>query len=97
MHRSETTSLNDLVCKSQERRRHFEAKRLGGLEADDQLELCRLLDGQLGGVLAFEDAVDISGLAALSVKVGSSSGSMLAYLLFRLFPKRPDDFCCRIL
>ena len=36
-----------------------EAERLGGLEIDDQLELGRLLDRQVGGLLALEDATGV--------------------------------------
>ena len=37
-----------------------ECERLGGLEIDDQLILCRYLHGEIGRLLALEDAVDIS-------------------------------------
>jgi hypothetical protein len=37
-----------------------ESERLGGLEIDDQLILCRQLHGEIGRLLALEDAVDIS-------------------------------------
>jgi hypothetical protein len=33
----------------EERCRHFEAERLGGLEIDDELEFCGLLDRKMGG------------------------------------------------
>jgi hypothetical protein len=36
-----------------------ESERLGGLEIDDQLILCRHLHGEIGRLLAFEDAVDV--------------------------------------
>src|SRR6266566_7543051 len=39
--------------------RHVEAQRLGGLEVDDQLKLCRRLDREIGRLLALEDAVDV--------------------------------------
>ena len=38
-------SLNQLISLRDEKRRHFETKRFGGLEIDHQLELRRLLDG----------------------------------------------------
>ena len=41
-------------------RRDREAKSLGGLEVDHQLELGRLLDGQVSGLGAFQDFVDES-------------------------------------
>jgi hypothetical protein len=39
---------------------NLEAERLGGLEVDDQLELGRLLDWQVGGLGAFKNLVDVS-------------------------------------
>ena len=36
-----------------------EAERLGGLEVDDQLELGRLHDRQVGGLRALENAADV--------------------------------------
>ena len=46
------------------RRKQFvwdgESERFGGLEIDDQLILCRQLHGEIGRLLALEDAVDIS-------------------------------------
>jgi hypothetical protein len=41
--------FDDLVRPPQHRRRDREAERLGGFEVDDQLELRRLLDWQVGG------------------------------------------------
>jgi len=43
--------LDDLVCPPQHRRRNCEAERLGCLQIDDQLELGRLLDGEIGGLI----------------------------------------------
>ena len=44
-----------------------EAKRLGGLEVDDQFELGRLHDREVGRVGTFENAADVN--AMLSVRV----------------------------
>ena len=40
-----------------------EAERLGGLEVDDQLVLCRRLHRQVSRLLALEDAVDVASRA----------------------------------
>jgi hypothetical protein len=37
----------------------LEAERLRGLEVDEQLDLCRLLDWQVGCLLAFENSAGI--------------------------------------
>ena len=54
-------SLDHLIRPLQERRRDRQAERLGGLEVDHQLELRRLLDGQVAGLGALEDLVDVGG------------------------------------
>ena len=38
---------------------HVEAEHLGGLEVDHQLEFGRLLDWQIGRLLAIQNAVDV--------------------------------------
>ena len=53
--------LDDLVGAGEDRGRHGEAKRLGGLEVDHQLECGRLLDRQISGLGAVQD---LSGVAA---------------------------------
>src|SRR5262245_28038851 len=58
--------LYDLVRPQQHRLGDRQAQGLGGLEVDDQLELRRLLDRQVGGLRAIEDLRDLpSGLAQL--------------------------------
>src|SRR5690349_3929004 len=52
--------FDDLVGAGEDRWRHGEAKRLRGLEIDDQLELGRLLDWQIGRSGAFENPPDVS-------------------------------------
>jgi hypothetical protein len=47
---STTESLDYLICPLEERLRDREAEGLRGLEVDHQLELRRLLDGEIGGL-----------------------------------------------
>src|SRR5438132_11287815 len=53
-----TPSLDHLVGAGDERRRDVKAKRLRGLEVNDQLELRRLLHRKLAGLRALENLVD---------------------------------------
>jgi hypothetical protein len=60
MHCSKIGGLLDHPVGARERRRWpTEAQRFGGLEVDEQLELCRLLDWQVGCLLAFENSAGI--------------------------------------
>src|SRR5213078_1651488 len=52
--------LDNLVGAYQQRMRHSEAERFGGLQVDDQLEGRRPLDRHLGGLLALEDLCRVS-------------------------------------
>ena len=52
--------LDDLIRPQQERLRDRQAERLGGSEIYDQLELGRLLNGEVSGLGALEDLVHVS-------------------------------------
>jgi hypothetical protein len=56
-------SFDDLVGAREQRRRHVEAKRFGGLEVDHSSYLGRGLHRHVGRLLALEDAVDVFGRA----------------------------------
>src|SRR5262245_38637160 len=53
------TSFDHLVGASENRRRHGEAEGLGGLRVGKQLNFGDLLDGQVGRLLALEDAASV--------------------------------------
>src|SRR5262245_39355291 len=48
---SKTRSFDNIISARKQCRRQFEAERLGGLEVDEQLNFCGLLDGQIGQLL----------------------------------------------
>jgi len=53
--------FDQLVRKCEQRGRHGDAERLGDLNVDDQLELSRLLDGEVGGLGPLQDLVHEGG------------------------------------
>ena len=55
--------FDHLVGAGEHRRWNFEAKRFGGLEVEHKIGLGRRLHRQIGGLLAFEDAIDVAGRA----------------------------------
>src|SRR5712691_2829047 len=57
-------SIDDLICPQQQRLRERQPERPGGFHVDDQLELRRLLHGEVGRLGALEDFVDIDCRAA---------------------------------
>jgi hypothetical protein len=62
--------LDHLVGAHQHRLRDRQAERPGGLEVDHQIELRRLLDGQVGGLGALKDLVDVSGASSYRARRG---------------------------
>ena len=66
-----TVLFDHLVGAGEERRWHGEAELLGGLEVDHEFVLGGRLHGQVGGLFASEDTVDVAGRAAELVdKIG---------------------------
>src|SRR5439155_27187693 len=64
---SPSWSLNYFIRPVQYRLRNRQPDLLGGLEVDDQLELCRLLHRQIGGLSAFQNLVHIRSRAPVQV------------------------------
>src|SRR5262250_286438 len=54
-------SLNHFIGMCQDRRRRRQPEGFGSLEVDDELELLRLLDGEISGPGSFEDLVHVHG------------------------------------
>src|SRR5215475_9256444 len=52
-------SLDDLLRPREQRRRDCQSESLGGSEVDNEFELRRLLDRQIGGFDAFQDLVHV--------------------------------------
>jgi hypothetical protein len=57
--------LNHLVGAAEQRQREGDAKRLGGLEVDDQFDLRDLLDGQVCWLLAPENTTGVDADLAM--------------------------------
>src|SRR5689334_7295520 len=54
-------SFDHLVGEREQSRRHLTAKRLGSLQVESELVLCRLLNREIGRFLAAKNAIDIGG------------------------------------
>src|SRR5204863_6091452 len=68
--------FDHLVGAGEQRLRHGEAERLGGLHIDDELELGRLLDGQVGRLRPREDLSSVTKPLLLSHTAMAGSYAM---------------------
>src|SRR5262245_37699958 len=66
---SKASLFDHLVGAGEQTVRHVEAEGLCGLEVDHQLVLGRCLHRQVGGLLAFENAVDVAGRASVLIEI----------------------------
>src|ERR1700730_4033967 len=75
---SSIESFDHLVGTREQRWRHLDAERLGGLEVNHQFVVGRRLHRKVGGLLALENAVDVAGGAPELVDVISPIGDQTA-------------------
>ena len=77
-----TALFDHLVGAGERCRWHTEAQRFGGIEVDEQLDLCRLLDWKVGYVPAFENSGGID--ADLTERLGKAAESGQARVRIRI-------------
>src|SRR6516225_9992832 len=76
--RTLATLFDQLVGAAEQRCRHIDAESLCGLEVDHQFVLGWRLYGEIGRLLAFEDAIDVSRGAAVLVDKINAIGDQCA-------------------
>src|SRR5215510_9885731 len=82
--------LDQLVRARVQRRRDRQPKCLGDLDVNDQLELSRLLDGQVGGLGPLQDLVHVRGAAPVEIEKARPVRHETPGL-----HTLPDAVCCR--
>src|ERR1700730_7074876 len=78
--------LYHLVGSAEQRHREGETERLGGLKIDNELDFCKQLDRQVGGVLPVENAPAIHANKGLNFDKDRTVGDKTA--VQRLFDVR---------
>src|SRR6185503_5741938 len=91
-------SSDDLVRPRQRSMRNRQANLFSGFEVDDQLKLCRLFDGKVGGLGAFQNLVHIGGGTPEGVVVARAVVHEAAgFDIFRSgIDRREPMFCCEV-
>src|ERR1700741_1366289 len=82
--------VDQVVRSQQEGGRNREAERPGGLAVEGQLELRGLLDRELAGLGALEDAIDVAGCPLVEVRIARAVAAEPAdvYVLLRREDRR---------
>ena len=67
--------FDHFVCDGEHARRDSEPERLGRFQVDDKLELGRLQNRQVGGLLALEDSASID--TGLTIGIGEARSELM--------------------